>query len=151
MRALYLDSSVIVGWALGDPGVTKIIDRERKKWDELATSELSVVECQAGVSAQLAKDPDSLAIAEQALNQILARVLLLTADSLTLGSARHLVRRHRVTLGLRSLDAIHLASALGVRSAYEGEAKFRMDFLTADRRQYRAFTAEGFLGECVGM
>jgi hypothetical protein len=60
-----------------------------------------------------------------------------------LAQARTLVRRHRVGLGLRALDAVHLASCIEIQAQLGSGA---VEYITADQRQHRAFTAEGFFG-----
>ena len=107
------------------------------------TSELSAVECQAGLSASYAEPRSGLPAAEQVLNAILGRVQMIRITSAVLGQARTLVRRHRSGIGLRTLDAIHIASCAEVQAEMGGGA---IEYITADRRQHSAFTAEGFAG-----
>lgn len=86
--------------------------------------------------------------AEQNLNRILASMTLYAVNSLVLGHARVLVKKYRSMLGLRSLDSIHLASANLVQQSLL-EDEIQLEYLTADKRQHQAFTAEGFLGHLL--
>lgn len=107
------------------------------------SSELSQVECQSGLSFQYASVPSGLPTAEQALNAVLARVQMIQITPAILGQARILVRRHRAGLGLRTVDAVHLASCIEIQAQFGTGA---VEYITADQRQHSAFTAEGFFG-----
>jgi predicted nucleic acid-binding protein len=150
---LYVDSSVLVSLALGSqtPSTQIAADWVRSA-DEVVSSELAVVECQSGISAQLSslKATDQTARVEQNLNRILAGLDLLSVNSLVLGHARALVKRYRVSVGLRTLDAVHLATAnLLQQGLGAGDATLQFRYLTADRRQHEAFSSEGHLGDLV--
>ena len=141
MTVVYLDSSVLVSIAL----------RDTRGFQALAilgshdaySSELSQVECQSGLSFQYASAPSGLPTAEQALNAVLARVQMIQITPAILGQARTLVRRHRAGLGLRTLDAVHLASCIEIQAQLGTGA---VEYITADQRQHSAFTAEGLFG-----
>ena len=107
------------------------------------TSELSAVECQAGLSFGYSETPGGLPVAEQVLNALLGRMQVIQVTSAVLRQARTLVRRYRSGIGLRTLDAVHVASCSEVQ-AQLGAAT--IEYLTADQRQHNAFTSEGFLG-----
>jgi len=145
MALVYLDSSVLVAITLGDPRGLQALAILGSQ--ESYTSELSEVECQAGLSFQYATAPGGLPAAEQALNAVLARMQRIQVTSAVLGQARTLVRRHRSGIGLRTLDALHVASCAEVQAELGAGA---IEYVTADRRQHQAFMAEGFLGELVG-
>jgi hypothetical protein len=51
-----------------------------------------------------------------------------------------------VSIGLRSADAIHLATANEFKEAVGLDDDIRLEYLTSDRKQHQAFTAEGFEG-----
>jgi hypothetical protein len=68
-------------------------------------------------------------------------MLILQITFSVLVQARTLVRRHRSGIGLRTLDALHVASCAEVRA--QGVA---IEYITADKRQHVAFTSEGFSG-----
>jgi len=141
MAFVYLDSSVLVAIALGERrgAQARAILGPR----DSCTSALSAVECQAGLSFQYATAPGGLPAAEQALNAVLDRMQIIQATSAVLVHARTLVRRYRSGIGLRTLDAIHVASCNEVRAQLGARA---VEYITADRRQHVAFTSEGFSG-----
>jgi predicted nucleic acid-binding protein len=141
MAFVYLDSSVLVAIALGEPrGVQALAILGSR---DSCTSALSAVECQAGLSFQYATAPGGLPAAEQALNAVLDRMQIIAVTSTVLVQARTLVRRYRSAIGLRTLDAIHVASCGEVRAQLGARA---IEYITADRRQHVAFTSEGFSG-----
>ena len=141
MAFVYLDSSVLVAIALGDPrgAQARLILGSR----DSCTSAISHVECQAGLTFQYATVPSGLPAAEQALDAVLDRMWMIQVTSTVLVQARTLVRRHRSGIGLRTLDAIHVASCGEVRTQVGARA---IEYITADRRQHVAFTSEGFSG-----
>ena len=141
MAFVYLDSSVLVAIALGDPlgaQALRIIGSR-----DSCTTAISPVECQAGLSFQYATAPAGLTAAEQALAKVLDHTLIIEVTSSVLVQARTLVRRHRSGIGLRSLDAIHVASCGEVRTQVGGSA---IEYVTADKRQHGAFMSEGLSG-----
>jgi predicted nucleic acid-binding protein len=142
MAFVYLDSSVLVAVALGDPRGSQVLALLGSR--DACTSELSVVECQAGLSFQYSTAPGGLPAAERALNAVLARMQMIQVTAAVLGQARTLVRRHRPGIGLRTLDALHVASCAEMQ-AQLGTGS--VEYITADRRQHNAFTAEGFAGD----
>lgn len=97
----------------------------------------------AGLSFQFATASGGLPAAEQALDAIFDRMWIIQVTSSVLVEARTLVRRHRSGIGLRTLDAIHVASSGEVRTQAGANA---IEYITADKRQHVAFTAEGFRG-----
>ena len=141
MALVYIDSSVLVSIALGDargaPALAVIGSRDA------CTSGLSAVECQAGLSVQYSAEPGGLPSAEQALNAVFSRMQIIQLTDGVLSQARTLVRRHRSGIGLRTLDAIHVASVTEVQNLLGAGT---VEYVTADRRQHGAFTAEGFAG-----
>jgi predicted nucleic acid-binding protein len=149
---LYVDSSVVVCLALGDPKRSPQAWKRVREFDEVATSELAVVESQAGVTAQLSalKATDQAPFVEQNLNRILAGLDLISINSIVLGQARSLVKRYRVSVGLRSLDAIHVATANLLTQSFGDQPDVQLYYLTADRRQHEAFSSEGHIGELLG-
>ena len=141
MAFVYLDSSVLVAIALGDPPGARAFAILGSR--DSCTSALSPVECQAGLSFEYAVAPGGLPAGEQALDVVLDHTLIIQLTSNVLVQARTLVRRHRSGIGLRTLDAIHVASCGEVR-AQVGTAA--IEYITADKRQHVAFTSEGFPG-----
>jgi predicted nucleic acid-binding protein len=146
MKALYVDSSVLVAVALQDTDRASNALKKIKGFEIVLTSELAVVECQAGLCTQLADDPELLTEAEQKLNQLLVRLVLYSVDSLVLGHARALVKRYRQSIGLRTLDAIHVATANLFGTEMGGNDAIFVEYLTSDKKQHSAFTAEGYVG-----
>jgi predicted nucleic acid-binding protein len=144
MAFVYLDSSVLVAIALGDPRGAQALAILGSR--DACTSALAAVECQGGLSFQFATASGGLPAAEQALDAIFDRMWMIQLTPSVLVQARTLVRRHRSGIGLRSLDAIHIASSGEVRTQVGAHA---IDYITADRRQHVAFTAEGFRGALV--
>lgn len=141
MTFVYLDSSVLVAIALGDARGTQAVAVVGSR--DSCTSALSPIECQAGLSFQYATAPAGLPTAEQALDSVLNRMHIIQVTSSVLVQARTLVRRHRSGIGLRTLDAIHVASCGEVRAKVVTGA---IEYITADRRQHVAFMSEGFSG-----
>jgi predicted nucleic acid-binding protein len=141
MVLVYLDSSVLVSIALGDPRGSQA--RTILGSRDSCTSELSLVECQAGLSSQYSAAPGGLPAAERALNVVLSRIQMIQLTSAVLSQARTLIRRHRSGLGLRTLDALHIASCAELQAQLGAGT---IEYITADRRQHNAFTAEGFSG-----
>ena len=141
MAFIYLDSSVLVAIALGDRRGAQALAIVGSR--DSCTSALSPVECQAGLSFQYALAPGGLPSAEQALDAVLGHTRIIQVTSSVLVQARTLVRRYRSGIGLRTLDAIHVASCGEVRSLVGARA---IEYITADRRQHGAFTSEGFSG-----
>jgi predicted nucleic acid-binding protein len=141
MTLVYLDSSVLVAIALGDPRGAQALAIVGSRYS--CTSALSPVECQAGLSFQYATTPGGLPAAEQALDAILDRMQIIQITPSVLIEARTLVRRHRSGIGLRTLDAIHVASCGEIRGEVGAGA---IEYITSDRRQHVAFTSEGFCG-----
>jgi predicted nucleic acid-binding protein len=138
---VYLDSSVLVAIALGDPRRAQALAIVASR--DSCTSALSPVECQAGLSFQYATAPGGLPAAEQALDAVLDRMQIIQITASVLIQARTLVRRHRSGIGLRTLDAIHVASCGEIRGQVGAAA---IEYITSDRRQHIAFTSEGFSG-----
>jgi len=141
MTFVYLDSSVLVAIALGDPRGAQALAIVGSR--DSCTSALSPVECQSGLSFQYATALGGLPAAEQALDVILDRMQIIQITPSVLIQARTLVRRHRSGIGLRTLDAIHVASCSEIRGEVGAGA---IEYITSDRRQHVAFTSEGFSG-----
>jgi predicted nucleic acid-binding protein len=149
-RFLYLDSSVLVSLGCQNSDRATQAMKHLENFEMLGTSELSVVEAQAGLTSQLGDHPRLLTDAEQNMNQIFARLILYSVDSLVLGHARALVKRHRKSVGLRSMDAIHVATVNLIVESYSAHSESSiMEYLTSDRKQHAAFTAEGHIGLCL--
>lgn len=142
MKPVCLDSSILVSIALLDSRGYQALAALGSR--DGCTSELSLVECQAGISSNASGLAAGLPSIERALNAILGCMLMLPVTSAVVGQARTLVRRHRSGIGLRTLDAIHIASCAEIQAQLGA-----VEYLTADRRQHRAFSAEGFSGSLI--
>lgn len=136
MTIAYVDTSALAKRFLGEAGREEFnawYARLRPVW----TSELARLELDsllARLRAQAALDaPGSDAIDNAMAAE--AGIWFLTADLLPadIASARQLVRRYG-GIGLRSLDALHLATALRLRAS---------ELATADRALARAAEAAG--------
>src|SRR5271165_3766460 len=99
MALLYLDSSVLVSMALGDQRGLQALAILGSR--DSCTSELSLVECQAGLSLNFADASGGLPAAEQVLNALFGRMQLIQVSSTVMIQARTLVRRYRSGIGLR--------------------------------------------------
>lgn len=141
MALVYLDSSILVSIALGDSRGS-----QAKKFlgsRESCTSEFSPVECQSALSFHYSTAAASLAAAEQAFDTVMAGIQTVQLTAAVLFRARTLIRRYRSGLGLRTLDALHVASCAEMQAQLGAHS---VEYITADRRQHNAFTAEGFSG-----
>ncbi len=145
MAFVYLDPSVLVAIALGDQRGTQALAIIGSR--NSCTSAISPVECQAGLSSQYAAAPRGLPSAEKALESVLSRTLVIQVTDGVLVQARTLVRRYRTGIGLRTLDAIHVASCGEVRTQVGNSA---IEYITAEKRQHAAFMSEGFSGTLLG-
>ncbi len=149
MSYLYLDSSILVSLAVEDARNTVSIRKTIEKHKTIGTSEITVVEAQAGLISQLGKNQNLLSNAEQNLNRILGSMNLFSVNSIVLGSARSLVKQYRASVGLRSMDAIHLATAKIISQSSGDQRPVELNYLTSDKKQHAAFTAEGYVGELI--
>lgn len=122
---LYVESSAIVAWLLDQPGGWPAYDDIRTA-DLVFTSELTMIECDRALYRHLALGRLNADIVET-----------LQGELATVSSAWHLqpispeiVARARQRFPddrIRSLDAIHLASALSARSRFEDTALVTLD------------------------
>ncbi|HEV2991898.1 MAG TPA: type II toxin-antitoxin system VapC family toxin [Candidatus Angelobacter sp.] len=141
MEFVYIDPSVLISIVLGTPRGTQalaILDSR-----DSCTSEFSPVECQSGLSFHYSAAPAGLPTAEQLLSSLLSRMQMIQITPSIISDARTLVRRYRSGLGLRALDALHIASCAQITTHLGART---IEYITADRRQHNAFTAEGFSG-----
>jgi uncharacterized protein len=122
---VYLDSSALLKLVLPE-SERAALESALAPWPDRLTSELSAVECRRAVRRQ----PEA-AVLSPRMDDILSAITLLRFDPLllrlagTIGPAR-----------LRSLDAIHLASALSIGDYPEA-------FVTYDERLADAARAVG--------
>lgn len=150
---LYLDSSVLVGIAICDPKIFDEASERIRLFEVRTSSELAIVECQSGLTFQLSQHENAgqTAYFEQNLNQLLGSLQMVAVSPLVLAHARALVRSYRVSQGLRSLDAVHVATANFLQQGLStAKLAYRFQYLTADRRQHAVFSSEGHVGHYLG-
>jgi len=135
---VYLDTSTVLRALLGQGRVLEAWGR----WQEAYSSELLGVEARRVIDRlrlELALDDEGVAAAQQGVARIEGAVgsILLT---------RPVLRRASLPMAtaVRTLDAIHLASALLLQE----RRRRRVIFATHDTRQATAARALGF--ECIG-
>jgi predicted nucleic acid-binding protein len=122
---VYLDSSALLKLVLPEAECAAL-ESAIQRWPDRLTSELSAVECQRAVRRQ----PEA-AVLSPRMEDVLSSLTLLRIDQALLRLAG--------TIGptrLRSLDAIHLASALSIGDYPEA-------FVTYDGRLAEAARAAG--------
>ena len=140
MAAFYIDTSALFKRYRSEPGtpiVEELVDR-RKPGEVFLTSYLTSLEVEAAVAR---------ALKARLLSQRASRVILgrFSQDSLdflfvepltnaVVSAAIDVVRRH----GLRAGDALHLATAMSIRSQYP-----EMAFVTSDGELASAAVTEG--------
>lgn len=140
MKSLYLDSSCLVSWVIRDESRAAAL-KKLLPGHQLHTSALSRLECQAGIEMGAG---DARHFAEQEMLRVLSVFSCHPVGTDVLEEGRVLLRRHRRTLGLRSLDAIHVATAhLLNQEMLRVPGASPLLFLTADQRQFAAASAEG--------
>ena len=121
---LYADTSALVKLIVTEPESTPLED-ELLRWDDIATSEITAIELSRAV-ARARQEPEADVADERSVLELLAALseVPLTDDVRALAS----------TIGppsLRTLDAIHLASAMTLGADLGG-------LLTYDVRMQRA-------------
>ena len=121
---LYLDSSAIVKLVVREPGSSALVDVVSSDPD-VVSSAIAYTEVMRAV--RRAGGPSRRA------EQVLRSIALVPVDQAILGEASTLA-----PTSLRTLDAVHLASALSLRPDVDG-------FVSYDDRLSRAATAAGLL------
>ena len=131
--ALYLDSSAIVKLVVAEPETAALVETVRGRG--LLTSEIALAEVPRAirrvVSGRRKNEREALGAALQQVLEALAYVPLDRALLVRAGSFREAY--------LRTLDAIHLASALAVDTDIEA-------FITYDERQAEALSVTSIAG-----
>ena len=124
---LYAESSAVSAWLLGDHGGNDA--RERLSAAELVlTSDLTLIECDRVIHRATALGELSMDEAFERRNLLLTASehwAVFTIDSEMADKARRAFPREPI----RTLDAIHIAAALVIRSLVSG-----VQFLTLDER-----------------
>jgi predicted nucleic acid-binding protein len=122
---LYVESSAIVAWLLDQPGGWPAYDDIRTA-DMVFTSELTMIECDRALYRHQALgrvSEDLVATLQGELATVASAWLLQPISPEIVARARDRFPDDRI----RSLDAIHLASALSARSRFEDLALVTLD------------------------
>jgi predicted nucleic acid-binding protein len=127
LRACYLDASAIVKLATVE-AETAALREHLAQYDARVTSRLSAVEVPRALAR---RGPDSVRVAADALTEVMGSLQLV---ELTEEVASHAATLEPATV--RSLDAVHLASALAVGTDLEA-------LITYDTRLAAAARASG--------
>jgi len=134
---LYAESSAVLAWLLGEPSANAVRDALRRA-ELVAASDLTLVECdRVLIRAVTTGEIDEAAAADRrALLNSAAGHWQLWRVSLEITER---ARRPFPTEPIRTLDAIHLASALAAKSVIPG-----VQVLSLDERIRRAAKNLGF-------
>lgn len=136
---VYLDTSIVLRVLLNAPKPL----RSWGDWEEAAASDLMGVEARRAIDRSrldAALDDEQVAELHQQLRQIEIRLRRITVNRRILGRAAQ-----PMATAVKTLDAIHLASALVFQEARRASVLFA----THDVRQATAAFALGF--ECTGV
>ncbi|MGH9466807.1 MAG: PIN domain-containing protein [Terriglobales bacterium] len=133
MRYLYLDSSVVLRYLYRRPGFLDLRGRE----EYAVAGHLTEIECLRTLDRNRLADPAGTAI-EKRQHTLAALLQFVERIELTPAVLNRASRPMAVPLG--TLDAIHLATALGWQESHETE----MSFATHDRALARAARMYGF-------
>jgi predicted nucleic acid-binding protein len=131
----YVDASVVVRGLLGEPNPLVT----RTEWEPLITSQLTAVECRRTIDRLRLTDLYDEEAAVRALDVLAtyeSRMVLVEVTSEILSVASGPFGRTVI----RTLDAVHLATAMLFREHVDPEVLF----LTHDRQQAAAAQAVGF-------
>ncbi len=134
LDALYLDSSLIVSLVIGEAKRTEAFREYDQKGVSIQSSFLTRVELQSAIGFL---PPQARPLADKGWTEFSSRVNFVEVSQDILSDSSLLVRAYRSSHGLRSLDAIHVATA---RKLVE---LIPLLVLTADRRQYEVMAALG--------
>jgi predicted nucleic acid-binding protein len=119
---LYLDTSVLVKLYVAEPG-SRQVRAEIDRWPTVATSVIAYVEARAALARRHRERVLSKTVYRQCIRQLEAdweRYLRVEVSEPLVKSAAGIAEMHR----LRAYDAIHLASALGLRERLRGDVGF---------------------------
>lgn len=134
---LYLDASALVKVYVLEPGTELVIDLYEQA-EMVSTSKVTYVEVLMALRRKRwanEMSDEALAAKMEALDSQWQTVRIVDLSDEVLRR----IREHGGGMGLRALDAVHLASALLLQS----RLKERLQFICADRRLNEAATAEG--------
>ena len=134
---LYLDTSVLVKLYVREKGSASVA-RQLGAADAVATSMVAWAEARAAFARLLRERPQSRTRHRQRVAQLASdweRYAVVELTAVVAHDAGDLAERH----GLRGFDAIHLASALWLKSTYAGD----LSFMAFDARLTAAAIAAG--------
>ena len=136
---VYLDTSVVLRVLFGQPDPLE----EWGHWDEAYTSELMGIEARRAVD-RLRVDH---ALADEDVARALEGIGLIEATLATVPLTRPVLQRASLPMPttVRTLDALHIASALLLRERHS----LSLLLATHDHQQHLAARALGF--ECIGL
>lgn len=122
---LYAESSAVLAWLFGEPAGDKV-RAELDRASLIIASELTLVECERALSRRVALRDLPEAVAQDRRAELIAvagywNVLAVHADVTTRARAAFPVEP------VRTLDALHLASALVARARVAGLAVLSLD------------------------
>jgi predicted nucleic acid-binding protein len=126
---VYVDTSALVKLVVREPE-SEALDRKLTAWGGLATSMITSIELQRAVGRARAEERESVADDEA------VAVLLGTVAEIPLTARVRSTAKTLAPIELRTLDAIHLASALALHDDLAG-------VLTYDQRMATVATARG--------
>ena len=133
----YADSSAVLAWLLGEPA-GGAVERAIRTATDVVASDLTVIECDRALHRLAGNNPARTA----GMGRIRARLADVTVRWTILPITTPVVERARASFPdnqVRSLDAIHLATALVAR-----EAVGELEVLSLDSRVRANALALGF-------
>jgi predicted nucleic acid-binding protein len=136
VTAIYAESSAVLSWLLGEPDADSVV-QVLAEAEAVITSELTLVEC----SRALIRAQHVEGLSEAAALDRSSRLLRAAAHWTVLGITSGITERASARFPgepLRTLDAIHLASALAARGAVD-----RLALLSLDQRLRAAASRTG--------
>jgi uncharacterized protein with PIN domain len=135
---LYAESSAVLAWLLGETEQNTIL-RQLSNAEIVMTSDLTLVECDRVLARCLAVrsiTEAEIADRQALLNKAAANWNVMRLDQAVIQRAR----RSFPVEPIRTLDALHLASALTARSALPGLALLSLDQRVRDNGRRLGFT-----------
>ena len=134
---LYAESSAIVAWLLDEPG-GPIVGKALAGSDAIIASDLTVMECERAIRRAARRDPqgrDAIEVVQGRMAEAVASWVIERISPSVVDRARQPFPDDTI----RSLDAIHLATALVLRMAGA-----EIDILSLDERIRANARALGF-------
>lgn len=125
MKALYLESSAVVAWLLGEDSAADVI-RAMNQAEVRVTSALTTVEAERAIQRAVAKRIVKEAMAHKLRGVLERERASWITMSLTTGVLARAGRAFPVE-PVRTLDAIHLATALAFSEAFPDLAVLALD------------------------